>query len=71
MRLIDPKPVVLHTNPESDTGFPAGQYVYSFPDSTWEGIKAQTELRLMLSDDDMAEFEITPENITSLKVPQK
>lgn len=71
MRLIDPKTIVLHTIPESDTGFPAGQYVYSFPDSTWERIKAQTELRLMLSDDDMAEYEIMPENITSLKVPQK
>lgn len=71
MRLIDPKTIVLHTIPESDTGFSAGQYVYSFPDSTWERIKAQTELRLMLSDDDMAEYEIIPENITSLKVPQK
>lgn len=71
MRLIDPKNIVLHTIPESDTGFPAGQYVYTFPDSTWDRIKAQTELRLMLSDDDMAEYEIMPENITSLKVPQK
>ena len=71
MRLIDPKTIVLHTIPESDTGFSAGQYVYSFPDSTWKRIKAQTELRLMLSDDDMAEYEIIPENITSLKVPQK
>lgn len=71
MRLIDPKTIVLHTIPESDTGFPAGQYVYSFPDSTWETIKAKTELRLMLSDDDMTEYEIMPENITSLKVPPK
>ena len=71
MMLIDPKNIVLHTIPESDTGFPAGQYVYTFPDSTWDRIKAQTELRLMLSDDDMVEYEIMPENITSLKVPQK
>lgn len=71
MRLIDPKNIVLHTIPESDTGFPAGQYMYAFPDSTWDSIKAQTELRLMLSDDDMVEYEIMPENIISLKVPQK
>ena len=71
MKLLDPKTIVLHTIPESDTGFTAGQYVYEFPDSTWERVKSQTELRLMLSDDDMTEYEITPENIASLKVPQK
>lgn len=71
MKLLDPKTIVLHTIPESDTGFPSGQYVYEFPDSTWERVKSQTELRLMLSDDDMTEYEITPENIASLKVPQK
>lgn len=71
MKLLDPKTNILHTVPESDTGFPAGQYVYEFPDSTWERVKSQTELRLMLSDDDMTEYEITPENIALLKVPQK
>ena len=71
MKLLDPKTIVLHTIPESDTGFPSRQYVYEFPDSTWERVKAQTELRLMLSDDDMTEYEIIPENIALLKVPQK
>lgn len=71
MKLLDPKTIVLLTIPESDTGFPAGQYVYEFPDSTWERVKPQTELRLMLSDNDMTEYEITPENIALLKVPQK
>lgn len=71
MKLLDPKTIVLHTVSESDTGFPAGQYVYEFPDSTWEKVKSQTELRLMLSDDDMTEYEIMPENIASLRVPQK
>jgi tetratricopeptide (TPR) repeat protein len=71
MKLLDPKTIVLHTIPESDTGFSAGQYMYEFPDSTWDRVKSQTELRLMLSDDDITEYEITPENIALLKVPQK
>lgn len=72
MKLLDPKTIVLHTIPESNTGFRAGQYVYSFPDSTWDSVSPQTELRLMLSDDDdMTEYEIMPENIATLKVPQK
>ena len=71
MKLLDPKTIVLHTIPEMDTGFPAGLYMYEFPDSTWEKVKPQSELRLMLSNDDMAEFEITPENVALLKVPQK
>ena len=71
MKLLDPKTVVLHTVPESDTGFPAGQYVYEFPDSTWERVGPQTELRLMLSENDMAEYEVVPEDVASLKVPWK
>ena len=71
MKLLDPKTIVLHTIPESDSGFRTGQYVYAFPDSTWDSMRPQTELRLMLSDDDMTEYEIMPENIATLKVPQK
>lgn len=71
MKLLDPKTIILHTIPESDVGFSSGQYVYEFPDSTWESIKSQTELRLMLSDDDLVEYEIIPENIALLKVPQR
>ena len=71
MKLLDPKTIILHTIPESDVGFSSGQYVYEFPDSTWESIKSQTELRLMLSDDDLVEYEIVPENIALLKVPQR
>lgn len=71
MRLLDPKTIVLHTIPESDTGFPSGQYVYKFPDTTWESIKPLAELRLMASDDDLIAYEIIPDNIASLKVPQK
>ena len=71
MRLLDPMTHVLHTIQESDTGFPSGQYVYKFPDSTWENMKPQTELRLMAADDDLIAYEIIPENIALLKVPQK
>lgn len=71
MKLLDPKTIVLHTIPESDTGFPSKRYIYEFPDSIWESVKPQTELRLMLSDNDMLEYEIVPENIASLKVPHK
>ena len=71
MKLLDPKTIILHTIPESDVGFSSGQYVYEFPDSTWEFIKSQTELRLMLSDDDLVEYEVIPENIALLKVPQR
>ena len=71
LKIIDPKIVVLYTVPKTDTGFQNGQYTHEFPDSTWEIIKSQTELRLMLSDNDMTEFEIIPENIALLKVPQK
>ena len=71
MKLLDPKTIVLHTVPESEKGFSGGQYVYEFPDETWERIKPLSELRLMISDDDMAEFELSAENVALLKVPQK
>ncbi len=71
MRLPDPKTLVLHTVPESDTGFPEGQYVFNFPDGTWEKLKPGTELRLMMSEDSMVEYELIPEDLRLLKVPQK
>ena len=71
MSLTDPKAAVLYTIPESDTGFPSGQYIYSFPDATWERVKAQTQLRLLLSYEDMMEYELEPEDVASLQVPQK
>ncbi len=69
MKLQDPKAVVIHTVPESDNGFKNSEYVYQFPDSTWNGITSGTQLRLFIQDDDMAEFEITPSEIESCKVP--
>lgn len=70
MKLLDPRTIVLHTIPESEGGFPSGSYVYEFPESTWKEIKPQSELRLMLADEDMMEYEILTDDIKSLKVPQ-
>lgn len=69
MRLQDPKTVILHTVPESDEGFKNGQYVFEFPDSTWDTIKSRSELRLMISENDMGEFEVFCPEIGTLKVP--
>ena len=69
MQLLDPKVSVLHTVPETDSGFPGGQYVYAFPDSTWANIKSQTDLRLMIPEYAMTEYELVCPDISSLKVP--
>lgn len=69
MKLQDPKAVVIHTIPESDSGFKNNEYVYQFPDSTWERITSGTPLRLFIQDDDMTEFEIASSDIESCKVP--
>ena len=69
MKLQDPKAVVIHTIPESDSGFTNNEYVYQFPDNTWDRITSGTPLRLFIQDDDMAEFEIASSDIESCKVP--
>lgn len=69
MRLQDPKAVVIHTISESDSGFKNGEYVYQFPSSTWNGILTNTPLRLLIKEDDMAEFEVSPSDIESCRVP--
>lgn len=69
MKLQDPKAVIIHTIPESDSGFNNGEYVYQFSDSTWNGISSATPMRLFIQDDDMREFEIVPSDIESCKVP--
>lgn len=71
MKLSDPKTVALYTIPEMDEGFPDGRYTYIFPDSTWESIRPGTELRLMLSENDMPGYEIAPDDVKSLKVPER
>ncbi|GAA6396227.1 hypothetical protein [Solibaculum mannosilyticum] len=70
MKLQDSKTVVLHLIPESENGLPNGKYIYSFPDSTWESIDPKTEIRLMISDNDRAEYEVVCSDLSSLKVPQ-
>lgn len=69
MKLQDPKAVVIHKIPESDSGFKNGEYVYQIPDSTWNGVSSNTPLRLFIQEDDMAEFELAPSDIESCKVP--
>ena len=69
MKLQDPKAVVIHTIPESDSGFKNNEYVYQFPDNTWDRITSGTPLRLFIQDDDMTEFEIASSDIESCKVP--
>ena len=69
MRLLDPKVVVLHTIPESETGLENGQYLFEIPDSTWSRVNSRTELRLMISENDMAEFEVFCPDVATLKVP--
>lgn len=69
MKLQDPKVVVIHTVSESDNGFKNNEYVYQFPDNTWDRITSGTPLRLFIKDDDMAEFEIASSDIESCKVP--
>lgn len=69
MKLPDPKAVVIHTIPGSENGFKNGEFVYQFPDQTWNTIPSATPLRLFIQEDDMAEFEIAPVDIESCKVP--
>lgn len=69
MRLTDPANRVLLTIAESDTGFRSGEYTHCFEDGDWSGISKNAELRLMLQDDDLADYEILPDNLKSLKVP--
>lgn len=70
-RLDGPKTVVLHTVPENESGYPGGQYIYNFPDSTWTKAMLKSELRLLLNPDDMIEYEVTPSDVASLKIPAK
>lgn len=69
MQLLDPKVSVLHTIPETDSGFPGGQYIYDFPDSIWANIKPRTGLRLMLPEYAMTEYELFCSEVASLQVP--
>lgn len=69
MKLQDPKAVVIHTIPESDSGFKNNEYVYQFADNTWDRITSGTPLRLFIQDDDMTEFEIASSDIESCKIP--
>ena len=69
MQLSDPRTVVLHTIRESDRGFPAGTYVHVIPDSVWKQLRPGTELRLMLSEEDMAAYELVPGSLSQLRVP--
>lgn len=69
MRLLDPKVSVLHTVQETDSGFPGGQYVYALPDVIWTRIKSKTDLRLMLPEYAMTEYELSCPDIASLQVP--
>lgn len=69
MQISDPRTVVLHTIQASDRGFPAGRYVCVFPDSAWKQLPPGTELRLMLSEEDLAEYELVPGNVSHLRVP--
>lgn len=69
MKLQDPKVVVIHKIAEQENGFDNGEYVFQFPDSTWNSVASETPIRLFIQDDDMAEFEIVPADIESCKVP--
>lgn len=71
LRLRDPQNVVLHTVPETESGYPSGRYEYTFPDSTWDNIDTGTELRLMLQEEDAPEYELTCDTIHLMKVPKK
>ena len=69
MKLQEPKTIVLHTIPESDSGFKNGEYTFQFPDSIWNTVSSGTPMRLMIQNDDMLEFEIVSSDIESCKVP--
>ena len=71
MDIADPQLIVLHTVEESDNGFPNGHYSYIFPNSTWDNIRTGTNIRLILSDEDMTEYEVVSEDITTLIVPPR
>ncbi len=61
--------VVLHTVPNSD-GYPGNRYEYCFPDDTWKTIAKNTELRLMMADnDDLMEYKLVEIKTEDLKVP--
>ena len=69
MTMSDPKIRVLHVIPESDDGFPGGEYNVTLPDSLWQGMPRGTSLRLMLSDADQVGYQVVPDNPDKLKVP--
>lgn len=69
MRLQDPKNVVLATIPESDTGFSDHVYFLNLPDSVWQEVGPGKNLRLLISDDDLAEFELRCSDLSTAKVP--
>lgn len=72
MRLQDPKNVVLATIPESDSGFsayPRDTYTLRLPDSVWAEVGSGANLRLLISDNDLAEFEIRCADVGAAKVP--
>lgn len=69
MRINDPKAVVLHTVPESDRGFENGEYVFEFSDSTWSSVRSGTAIRVFLTENDMAEYTVTPIDLSTLTVP--
>ena len=69
MSLKDPKRIILHTINEMQNGFPNHVYSYEFPDSVWAGIPSGTVLRLYINEDAMLEYEITPSDLESCKVP--
>lgn len=71
MRLDDPKAAILYEINEREEGFRGHQFEYEFPDSTWNIVPPGAELRLMLTAEALAEYELVCEDQQSLKVPGK
>ena len=69
MNIQDSSLVSIHTIPKDENGWPNGTYIFLFPDEIWGSIPSQTPLRLMLSQGDLAQYDLFCPNIQTLKVP--
>lgn len=71
IKLDDPYLDKLHIIPETDSGFPNGEYIHEFPETVLEKLVTGTPLRLLIQKDDMIEFILDFKNIENCKVPKR
>ncbi len=69
VKISDPQTLTVCTIPESETGFPSGVLQMDLPDTAWSSMKAGSQLRLLMKEEDLMEYELEIKDLNTLKVP--